>query len=263
MKTFRVHLSLGLAIGMLAVEMLTAGALQAQAPLVEASHQAQRSQAELQARIDEADGETRELLDELRRVEAETRRLEAHNIALAPRLVEREASLDRRAAALDGLEETRAALPALNHGLQTRLDRWLDEDLPFLIDERRARVEGLRDAAVPPTERLARLLSVWRSELAYGRELDAWRGYLSEGERRRAVDFLRLGRVGLYYLTPDGRQGAVWRAEEARWQALEAGARKEVRKGMRIARGQRAPELLELPVSRDIERRDVERGERS
>ncbi|WP_372609880.1 DUF3450 domain-containing protein [Halomonas sp.] len=243
-----MDLSLGIAIGLLA-----AGLLHAQEPLVDEASDAQRGQAELQARIDEADDETRELLRELRRVEDETRRLEGYNLALAPRLAEREATLDRREAALDGLEDTRVALPALNRGLLARLAQWVEQDLPFLVEERRARVASLDDETLPATERLERLLSAWRSELAYGRETDAWRGYLTGGDTRREVDFLRLGRVGLYYLTPDGRQGGVWRAGESRWKALEDDQRAEVRKGLRIARDQRAPELLELPVSSDLE----------
>ncbi|MFO7529589.1 MAG: DUF3450 domain-containing protein [Marinobacter sp.] len=247
MERFRHLLVAGLTLW-----LLSASWVGAEQPLEEAS-EAQRTQAELQARIDEADGETRELLNELRRIEAETRRIEDYCAALAPRLAELEASLGQREAALDGLDETRAALPALNRGLQARLQRWIDQDLPFLLEERRARVASLDDGALPTTERLERLLSAWRSELAYGRELDAWRGYLSEDETRREVDFLRLGRIGLYYLTPDGRQGAVWRVNSARWQALEDGERAEVRKGLRIARDQRAPELLKLPVSRLLE----------
>ncbi len=247
-RTFRLDLSLGVAIG-----LLVAGLLHAQEPRVDEAGDAPRGQAELQARIDEADDETRELLRELRRIEAEARRLEGDNLARVSRLAERETRLDRREAALDGLEGTRAALPALNRRLSARLAQWVDRDLPFLVEERRARVASLDDATLPATERLERLLSAWRSELAYGRETDAWRGYLTDGETRREVDFLRLGRVGLYYLTPDGRQGGAWRAGESRWKALQDDQRAEVRKGLRIARDQRAPELLELPVSPDVE----------
>lgn len=247
-RSFRLELLLGVAIGFLA-----AGLLHAQAPPVDEASDAQRGQFELQSRLDEADDETRELLGELRRLEVETRRLEVDNLTLAADLAAREATLGRRDSALNGLEDVRAALPGLNRGLSTRLAQWVNRDLPFLVEERRARVASLDDETLPVTERLERLLSAWRGELAYGRETDAWRGYLNDGDSRREVDFLRMGRVGLYYLTPDGRQGGVWRAGESRWKALEDRQRAEVRKGLRIARDQRAPEMLELPMSIAIE----------
>ncbi|WP_405000952.1 DUF3450 domain-containing protein [Halomonas sp.] len=261
MRTFRLQLPLGIALG-----LLTLGLLRAQETGVEEVSQAQRAQAELQARIDEADDESRELLRELRRVEVETRRLEARSDALAPRLERRGERLDRREAALDTLVETREVLPELEQALVARLQAWIERDLPFLQEERLARAEGLEAGLADPdataAERLDRLLAAWRTELDYGRELDAWRGILNEGrgegDARREVDFLRLGRVGLYYLTPDGRQGGVWRVEAGRWEALDEAGRVELRHGLRIVRDQRAPELLTLPISRPLERTDAE-----
>jgi hypothetical protein len=221
--------------------------------LLQEAGEAQRAQAELQARIEAADDEVRERLEELRRLERETRQLSARNAALAPRLERQAETLDQREAAFARLAETREALPELERSLVERLARWVERDLPFLGEERRARVAGLEaggdDPAASVEERLERILAAWRTELDYGREFDAWRGYLEDGEARREVEFLRLGRVGLYHLTPDGREGAVWRTEEARWVALDEAARREVRHGLRIARDQRTPALLRLPIS--------------
>ena len=66
------------------------------------------------------------------------------------------------------------------------------------------------------------------------------------------MDFLRLGRVGWYYLTPDGQRGGVWSAEQDGWQPLDEAALGEVRKGLAIAREQRAPALLNLPISQPV-----------
>ncbi len=256
-RIFRLQLPFGIALGLLA-----AGLLQAQEPVIEEAGRAQRAQAELQARIDATDDEGREMLAELRRLEAETRRLEARSDALAPRLERRGERLASREEALDALAETREVLPEVEQALISRLQAWVARDLPFLKDERLARAEGLEAGLADPdasaAERLERILAAWRTELDYGRELDAWRGTLNEGkaegDARREVDYLRLGRVGLYYLTPDGREGGVWRADAERWQALDEAGRAELRHGLRIARDQRAPGLLTLPISHPLER---------
>jgi hypothetical protein len=224
--------------------------------LLQEASKAQRAQAELQARIEAADDEVRQRLEELRRLERETRRLSTRNAELAPRLERQAETLERREAALATLDETREALPGLERRLVERLALWIARDLPFLTEERHARVASLQAGSGDPeasaAERLERILAAWRAELDYGREFDAWRGYLGNDEIRREVEFLRLGRVGLYYLTPDGREGGVWRADEPGWVALDEAARREVRQGLRIARDQRAPELLHLPVSQAL-----------
>lgn len=250
MRTYRFPAALIAVVGLCGAGLAYG---QGQASLVDRSAEAQRHQAELQARIDAADDETRRLIGELREARAEAQRVEAYNAELA-RLVERqEATLARRERALEGAATTREGLPPLLRGMVERLDHWIEADLPFLRDERRARVASLErvlsDPALAPAERLDRVLAAWRGELAYGRELDAWRGLL-DGERE--VDFLRLGRIGLYYLTPDAREGGVWKAEAQAWQPLDKASRQALEKGLRIAREQRAPALLTLPVSQPI-----------
>lgn len=219
----------------------------------EASGQSRPSHAEQQARLDAADDETRESLAELRRLEGNARRLSAYNDELE-RMVRHQADLlERRKTTLAAESVTDETLPPLLRDMVNRLDTWVAGDMPFLREERQARVASLEQMLVNPeldkAERLDRILSAWRAELEYGRELDAWRGMLDEN---REVDFLRLGRVGLYYLTPDGRQGGVWRDTQAEWQPLGEDARRDVQRGLRIAQEQRAPELLTLPVSQPL-----------
>ncbi|MBS9402153.1 DUF3450 domain-containing protein [Halomonas sp. TRM85114] len=233
---------------------------QAQEALVDESIEAQLRQAEQQADIDAVDDQTRRMVQALRRLESDTRRIAAYNAELEP-IVDRQAeSLSQRQAALESAQATRETLPALTRAMVERLDDWVAADMPFLQEQRRARVTSLEsmlsDPGLDDAERLDRTLSAWRAELDYGREMDAWRGML---DGKREVDFLRLGRVGFYYLTNDGREGGVWRAGEQDWNPLDDVARRELQKGLNMARDRRAPELLTLPVSQPL--RDASRQE--
>ncbi|WP_227842039.1 DUF3450 domain-containing protein [Vreelandella zhuhanensis] len=217
---------------------------------------AQQAQTALQERIDATDETTREMLEELRRLEKDTQQLERQNSQLAARLVEQAQSQQQREAALSTLAQTRQALPGFEREIAAQLQRWVEQDLPFLQDQRLARAASLQPdgtAIFSSAERIERLLEAWRTELEYGREVDAWRGRIvSEEGGAREVDYLRIGRVGLYYLTPSGRQGGVWQAESGRWEALSDSQRSQVREGLRLARDQRAPELLTLPISQPL-----------
>lgn len=250
-RRWRVGLLLSLALS-LSADALAAAALHDEAL------DAQRVQAELQARIDAADDAVRARLGALRQTREELRRLDAYNAELAPQVERQSETLDQRLAALESLAATREALPGLMRELVERLRRWVDADMPFLHDERLARVDSLEAmlgaAELAPAEKLERVLAAWRSELDYGRELDAWRGELhdSRGGPARDVEFLRVGRVGWYYLTPDGSAGGVWKVEQNRWQALDDAGTAELRKALGIVREQRAPELLNLPLSQPL-----------
>ncbi|WP_455565512.1 DUF3450 domain-containing protein [Modicisalibacter luteus] len=202
----------------LSVVMLLMGACTlalAQNDVREESIEAQREQAELQEKIDAADEATREALRELRAAEREANRLRAYNAELAP-LVERQSdAIVQREQALSTLSETREALPVLMRDMVDRLRRWVEADLPFLQEERLARVDELEnmlaDAEMSASDKLDRVLAAWRTELDYGREMDAWRGQLV-GAENREVDYLRLGRVGWYYVAPDGSKGVSGKA---------------------------------------------------
>lgn len=226
---------------------------QAQDALVNESIEAQLRQAEQQADIDAVDDQTRSMVQELRRLENDTRRITGYNAELEPIVARQGETLTQRQAALESAQATRETLPALTRAMVERLDSWIAADMPFLQDQRRARVASLEsmltDPALDDAERLDRTLSAWRAELDYGREMDAWRGML-DGERE--VDFLRLGRIGLYYLTTDGREGGVWRVDEQGWNPLGDAARRELQKGLMVARDRRAPALLTLPVSQPL-----------
>lgn len=211
---------------------------------------AQQTQAALQEQIDAADEQTRAQLEELRRLERETQQFEANNASLTGRLAEEAERQKRLATALDTLEDTRAALPVIEQAMSAQLSQWIERDLPFLRDERLARVERQpSEQGENSVERISGLLEAWRVELDYGREMDSWRGRLRQDDREREVDFLRVGRIGFYYLTPDGREGGVWNAEQSAWQPLADEYLREVRNGLRMAEDQRAPDLLTLPLS--------------
>ncbi|MDN6181039.1 MAG: DUF3450 domain-containing protein [Halomonas subglaciescola] len=210
---------------------------------------AQRTQAALQGQIDQADSQTQGALTELRKLEGETRTLRHQNDRRTRKLAGEARRQRELTAALDTLEQTRKALPRIEDAMARQLEGFIKQDMPFLEQERLARVKPGADT-LDSTAHIRQLLKAWRMELDYGREVDRWRGRLTQADgAERDVDFLRLGRIGWYYLTPDGRKGGVWQTDTREWQPLDETQRREVRHGLQIANDQRAPELLAVPLS--------------
>ena len=86
-------------------------------------------------------------------------------------------------------------------------------------------------------------------EVDYGRTIEAYRGELAMSGEARTVDFLRIGRVGLYYQTLDGEESGHWSARRGEFERLDDSARRPIMLGLRVARKQAPPELLSLPIN--------------
>ncbi|GHB08210.1 hypothetical protein GCM10009038_01940 [Salinicola rhizosphaerae] len=238
----------------------------AQDSLSQASIQAQQAQAKLQQRIDSADDKTRQALQTLRQANQQAARLESYNQELAPVVESQAKRLATQRQALAQISVTREALPGEMRKMVEQLRQMIQADMPFLRQERLARVDDLdkllASDQASPSDKLKQIYSVWRTELDYGREMDQWSGPLdgaqsAESSRNsqytREVDFLRVGRSGWYYVTPDDRAGGVWSDADQQWEALNGDDIREVRRGIRIAEDQSAPSLLHLPASVRVE----------
>ncbi|MGQ7242768.1 DUF3450 domain-containing protein [Salinicola sp. V024] len=255
-----------LAFCLAAMSLAAAGPASAQDSLSQSSIQAQQTQAELQSRIDEADDATRDALERLRQANQQADRLESYNAELAPIVDNQAKRIASEQKALAQISVTREALPGELRQMVEQLRAMIEADMPFLRDERLARVDDLeqmltRDDA-SQADKLQRIFSVWRTELDYGREMDQWSGPLdgaqseaaSQGSQMaREVDYLRVGRTGWYYVTPDDRAGGVWSVANGEWEVLDGDQIDEVRRGIRIAQDQSAPALLHLPASLAVE----------
>ena len=133
-------------------------------------------------------------------------------------------------------------------------EQFVSLDVPFLLDERKARVAKLRKmmlrSDVSAAEKFRRVFEAYQIENDYGRTIEAYRGSLPLGGATREVDFLRVGRIALMYQTVGGDMTGAWDAESHQWKELSAADYKQhVAKGLRIARKQVAPDLLVLPIA--------------
>ena len=158
-------------------------------------------------------------------------------------------SIARQAGEIENIET--GALPLMIEMTDT-LDKLLDADVPFLVTERQTRIDNLRAlidrADVTSGEKFRRIMEAYLIEVDYGRTIEAYEGELQLGEEVLNVDFLRVGRVGLYYQTLDGSNSGRWDAKKRTWEAVDSDYRSRIQLGLRIARKQMPPEMLTLPV---------------
>ncbi len=209
-----------------------------------------------QASQDVIDGiveETRDTVEEYRAVMKEVDGLIVYNTLLDRQIADQEQELSNLATSIDSVTDIeRQILPLLTRMIDG-LDRFVALDVPFLAEERRERVVGLRDllgrADVTAAEKFRVVMEAWQIENDYGRTIFAYTGELEIGGTNREVDFLQVGRVSLVYQTPDGVNSGVWDQNIRQWVVLGSEYRNSIRQGLRLARNQIGPDLLLLPIA--------------
>lgn len=210
--------------------------------------------AKSQQRINNLDDETRKLLDRYRLVTRQTETIETYNQQLSRLLESQLAEMKSIQRQIEEIEITQQEITPLMLRMLASLEQFVSLDVPFLPKERSQRLANLHEtldrADVSVSEKFRQVIEAFQIENDYGRTIEAYRAELSHqlSAEKRTVDFLRVGRVALYYQTLDGNEMGVWDKASGQWQLLDTEYRSAVNKGLRIARKQAAPDLLVLPV---------------
>jgi hypothetical protein len=130
------------------------------------------------------------------------------------------------------------------------LDRIVEADMPFRLEQRRARVIRLRDmmdqADVSASEKYRRVMEAYQGEMEYGRTTEAYSEALpSTGQ---TVDFLRVGRTLLIYQSSDQVTTGWFNPITRVYEDLPDRYRLQIKEGLAIARNEKTPNLVMLPV---------------
>jgi hypothetical protein len=210
------------------------------------------SAAASQKKIDQLSGETRALLEEYRRLDdgaayqaAYTRELEELQSAQRDQI---EALQQQIAQAV----VTRQRIVPLMRSMADALEKFVVLDLPFHHEERINGVLQLKQRLNQPdlsvSARFRLLLEAFQIEQGYGSSIEAWRGPLQWQGEQLSVEYLRVGRVALYFQSLDGSTSGVWDPEQGEWLLLDSQYNRELAQAMRVARNTVAPHLLQVPM---------------
>lgn len=137
-------------------------------------------------------------------------------------------------------------MPMMQRMIDT-LKQFVEQDIPFLPDERAERLirleETMKRADITVAEKYRKILEAYQIEIEYGRTLEAYRALL----RDKNVNFLKIGRVAFFYETLDAQSYGVWHPKQKTWQPVEdREVKKSIATGIKIARKQHSPELLTI-----------------
>jgi hypothetical protein len=219
-------------------------ALTAQVEVDRAAAQSQNTINDLRERAQDADARAAQS-------NAEAESLERFNRQLEEQVREQEKEVASIEQQLVDIETTTREVQPLMQQMVDTLARFIELDVPFLLDVRTDRVRRLQNlmgrADVVISEKYRLILEAYQIELDYGQTLEAYEGRLGTGPDARTVEFAQLGRVSLMYRTLDGSETGYWDANQKMW-VVDNSYAEAIEEAIRVARGDATADLLTVPV---------------
>ena len=236
----------GLLIGNPAASQSVSGLLQAEGTRIE------RAQAQ-QDEIDGVVATTRSRFDEYQGVLREIEGLEVYNNLLQAQVNDQNDQLDELREAIDQVSVIERQMLPLMTRMIASLELFIEADMPFLLEERRERVAFLKDlvnrADVTAAEQFRNVMDAWQREMGdYGSSSEVYAQQIDVDGQQREVRILRIGRIALLYLTPDGTQAGAWDQNQGQWVTLDAAYNDEISAGIEAVESG-APALFTVPVA--------------
>ncbi len=220
--------------------------------IVQAQMAADKDAVASQKQIDGLDDQTKDMLQKYNLLVAEAEGMNNYSDQLALQVKDQTEAIASYNQQLVDIEHTAMEVMPMMQRMLDQIDRFVELDIPFLLEDRRARIRKLKDvmgkADVAISEKYRRIVEAYQIELDFGRTLEAYDGKLMGDPAGRTVKFLRIGRVALLYQTLDGEETGFWDADKKAW-VVDDSYRTAVKDGFEVALKMGAPELLVAPVS--------------
>lgn len=205
-----------------------------------------------QERIDKVVEGTRSLADQYRAVNKEIDGLKVYNRLMTAQTNGQQATLDDISLSMDQVDVINRQIFPLMERMIDGLEQSIALDIPFLLDERKGRVEKLKEimqrSDVSVAEKFRKVMEAYQIENDYGSSSETYRQSLEIEGTVRDYNMLRIGRIGLYFQSDDSRITGGWDPDQRSFVILGNEHRNEIKKGIRMANDLIAPELLLLPV---------------
>ena len=236
--------------------VITHGAVFAQDPVdpvlnEEGQRIAENQQA--QRRVDEVHGDTLDLVSQYQVKLKVVDGLKVYNTLLQDQLDAQGREVETLRSSIANATVIERQMVPLMMRMLDGLDEFIALDVPFLLEERQERVGNLRAlmkrSDLTVAEKSRRVFEAFQIENDYGRTLEAYKGKLDLADRSYDVDFLRIGRLALLYRSVGNDRFGHWDREARQWVETDRSQfRRNVDRGLRIARQEMAPELVTIPV---------------
>ena len=192
---------------------------------------------------------------------------------------QQQAQIEELRGEIGKVAETKETINPLLSKMAAQMEDAINADLPFLRDERLNRVSKLKndieDATLPVADKYRAALNAYKIEVNYGMGVEGYEGPIplnagepavlavpldNEGNPQREANneikepeaelgtYLRYGRVALVWLNQRNTAARRYDVPTKTWVDVSGAELNEVRKAVRVSRGEVAPSVLMVPT---------------
>lgn len=157
---------------------------------------------------------------------------------------------------IDAIEKISEKLTPFLNGIYEKLNTSVDEGLPFLNEERSARLESLNktlgDPQIALGEKFRKVMEALSIETEYGNTVEVYQQKILLESDEVLVNILRLGRISLFFESLDQENTGYYDPSERLWKKLPQSANRDVRMAVEIASKRRPADIVTLPLGRVV-----------
>ena len=208
-----------------------------------------------QEQIVKLDEQTRILLAEYQSTSKEYDSLKLYNDQVQKIINSQIDEIESILIKIDELDQTNQRIVPFMLRMIDGLENFIQLDLPFLLDERRDRLNNLKVTMdrgdISTSEKFRLIIEAYKTELEYGRTIEAYRDNILIDDVETSADFLRIGRIALTYLTVDGSKGGYWDTNSQSWKKASSSIKRSTADALKVASKQAPPALIKIPVYRN------------
>ena len=241
--------SIGLLAGLLIMPVQATSELD---NIIDSKQLSQAQAQRTQNNIAELDEKTSETVAEYRALLRENAVLTTYTSQLEKQVAQQQQLLISLEKNMANVRETRMELTPLMQQMVQVLTLFVEQDIPFLWQERQLRLAELNRLLDNPNisvaDKYRRILEAYQIETEYGDTIETWQAQLPLSDADKTVQLIRVGRVALYYLTPDRNHAGYWDNSSRTWLDLPATWLSKVKQAYEVADNKTVPTLLALPL---------------
>lgn len=208
-----------------------------------------------QEQIVKLDEQTRILLAEYQSTSKEYDSLKLYNDQVQKIINSQLNEIESILIKIDELDQTNQRIVPFMLRMIDGLENFIQLDLPFLLNERTDRLNNLKVTMdrgdISTSEKFRLIMEAYKTELEYGRTIEAYRDNILIDGVETSADFLRIGRIALTYLTVDGSKGGYWDTNSQSWEKASSSIKRSTADALKVASKQAPPALIKIPVYRN------------
>lgn len=205
-----------------------------------------------QKEIDNLDEQAKKLYYEFKDTVSEYEGLRRYDDQLEKIVFSQEEEINSILKQIDSLDNVnKDILPFLKETIDS-LRKFVNLDIPFLKESRLARLDNLDSiilkSNVTTAEKFRKVFEAYQVETAFGNTIETYPGFIELEGQTITVDYFRMGRLGWYYRSANGKESGYWNKFEDSWVHTNGKLNDEIKLALDIANRQTPPNFITLPV---------------